>query len=149
MIMAQTSDVELRMKVEEEIGYNWEELCKLAKQLERDMKEKFVALGQLASKAVHSESAGQELGELDLALRRLSSVLDMMAELMDQLQSGGQKPGSANAGNLLTRHREVFQEYHRDLRKLRVIMQPRPQILTRDFRASCRRTESSPSCCRA
>jgi len=121
----------IRYQLEEEVGYNWEDLNKLAKQLEQRIDTILAGSGthmqyhdirqNLADTASLEQS---RISDVENHLKRLASVIDMMSELLDQL--GQTKAQGANATHLLNRHREVHQEYHRDLRKLRV---QNPQLI--------------------
>lgn len=112
-----------RMRVEEEVGYNWDELNKLAKRIEQDIDGIFAnSVNTLpygrTSQTASSSTEHAKISELEEMLKRLSNIIDMMSELLEQL--GQPKNGSTSASHLLNRHREVYQEYQRDLKKLRV-----------------------------
>lgn len=112
-------DAVYRERVEEEVGYNWDELNKLAKQLERDIDVQFSSFGSDSWTALTTKTHldQEQLNTLESSLRRLSSVIDMMNELLQQIGTG--KPNSSST-HLFNRHQELYQEFMQDLRKLRV-----------------------------
>lgn len=112
-------------RIEEEVGYNWDELNRLAKKIEQDIDVIFsssVSTTLPYGRSNTGKSTSEEhtkIIELESMLKRLSGIIDMMSELLDQL--GQPRTGtSSSATHLLNRHREVYQEYQRDLKKLRV-----------------------------
>ncbi len=111
-----------RAQLEEEIGYNWEELSRLAKQIEKDIDDQFALLGsslhQHQQRPYNAEQT--QIVSLESMLKRLGNVTDMMGELLEQLGTTPNKNSSNSALHLLNRHKEVYQDYQRDLRKLKV-----------------------------
>lgn len=104
-------------RLEEEVGYNWDELNRLAKQIERDIDSQFSAFNMEPWVSGAGTADQVKLNKLEASLKRLSNVIEMMNELFDQL--GSTKPNGTGPSYLLTRHQEVYLEYQRDLRKLR------------------------------
>lgn len=102
---------------EEEVGYNWDELNRLAKQIERDIDGQFSAFNMEPWTSGTGTADQVKLNKLEASLKRLSNVIEMMNELFEQL--GSSKPSGTGPSYLLSRHQEVHLEYQRDLRKLR------------------------------
>lgn len=110
-----------RIRLEEEVGYNWEELGRLARRLEKDLDEQLLGLGQLVAR--NAPCHEDQLAGLEKTLRTLSSVINMMDELLEGLGTGVSNERSkagVSAAHLLNRHRELLQEYGRDFRKVKV-----------------------------
>lgn len=129
----------------DEVGYNWEELGKLAKDLERNIDAKLLEISRLITAALcpmpptiannrgipspSNSSHGSQMATegalltgIESSLKRLGNVIDMMSELLEQVNEV--EPAISNnktisAIHLLNRHREIYQEYQKELRKLK------------------------------
>lgn len=114
------------MAGKDEVGYNWDDLNRTAKDLEKSIDNRFALLGHRFHELRRSQSASggdvlqeqSQLGELEVEMRRLDRIIEMMGELLDQLS--GSKASGSNASHLLNRHREIYQEYRKDMAKLKV-----------------------------
>jgi Golgi SNAP receptor complex protein 1 len=110
--------------VDDDVGYNWEELIKLAKELEREIDLKLMAISRLliSSSSTNIGSESGLLSGIESHLKRLDNVIEMMTELLGQVNGSVDASGgkAVTAHHLLNRHREIFQEYQKEFRKAKI-----------------------------
>ena len=105
----------------EEITYNWDELVKVAKELERSIDVGLLTLSRHHHAKSPTASKPIDVASLEASIKRLASVIEMMTELLEHVGTdGSQAVRHVSAHHLLSRHREICEEYRKELRKAKV-----------------------------
>lgn len=106
--------------------HSWDELGKLAKVVENEIDAKLLTLGRLTLAALRSHRydglripVDSPLGQAERLVDELQASLVKLATIIDALAGRSEQAGGSSL-HILQRHRDIYLEYSKELRKTKV-----------------------------